>query len=146
MNSLIFLNTIWFFQNFLTFLKILFPQCCETITMKLLVQLPGKFMSVVWNIVMKKYAKFVRLRSFSKLLKLISTSNFVYKFIWISENQWVPLNRKRKKLPDYLIDRVDAPFVATVLIVAIFTITCFKSLFLHVFVLIFETFLSKSMK
>ena len=32
--------------------------------------------------------------------------------------------------------RVDAPFVATVLIVAIFAITFFKSFFYHIFVLI----------
>ena len=42
--------------------------------------------------------------------------------------------------------RVDAPFVATVLIVAIFAITFFKSLFFHIFVLVFGCYLSKSMK
>ena len=32
--------------------------------MKLLVQLPRKVLSVVWNIAMKTYPKFVRFRSF----------------------------------------------------------------------------------
>ena len=46
MSLLIFLNTNKF----------------ETITMKLLVQLLGKVLSVVWNIAMKAYPKFVRFR------------------------------------------------------------------------------------
>ena len=43
-------------------------------------------------------------------------------------------------------NRVDVPFVATVLIVAIFAITFYKSLFFFTFVLIFGKYLSKSIK
>ena len=44
--------------------------------MTILVPLLGKVLSVVWNIAMKVYPKFVSFRSFSKFRKIKSTSKF----------------------------------------------------------------------
>ena len=58
MNLLIIRNTFEFFQNFLTFLKIPFSKK-KTVIVKLLVQSPGKFLSVIRHFFTKTYPKFV---------------------------------------------------------------------------------------
>ena len=72
MNSSIFFNTFKYFQNSLTFLKIPFSKKSKSITVKILIQSPKKFLSMIWNFGTKTYPKFVKFRSFFLNSKIFS--------------------------------------------------------------------------
>ena len=55
----------------------------EAITVQPLVQSPGKFLCVIWNLVTKPYQKFVTLSSFFKIFKNFSLEMTKYSFLAI---------------------------------------------------------------
>ena len=52
-------------------MKILFLKKIKAITVQLLIQSPGKFVCVIWNLVTKTYPKFVTRCSFFKNVEKI---------------------------------------------------------------------------
>ena len=72
MNLLIFQNPQEFFQFFFYIYENNDLLTIEVITAQLLVQSPGEFLCVIWNLVTKTYSKFVRLHSFLKIFNKFS--------------------------------------------------------------------------
>ena len=66
-NSLIFRNPYQCFNFFYVFLNIVFEKKIVAIIVQLLVQSPGKFLCVIWNLGTKTYTEFVTLRLFFKI-------------------------------------------------------------------------------
>ena len=59
-------NSFEFFQFFYAYENTVLRKKNEAITVQLLVQSPGEFLCVIWNLVTKTFLKFVTLHSFFK--------------------------------------------------------------------------------
>ena len=59
---------LFIFQNLCDFLKF-FLRLSKSITVQLLVQSPGKFVYMIWNLSTKTYPKFVTSRSLLRIFK-----------------------------------------------------------------------------
>ena len=100
MNLLIFQNP--FFLFFLRLWKYRYWKKFKTITVQPSVQLFGKFLCVIWNIVTKYIQNSWRYVHFSKLRKKLfkNVIIFFFKFIQILKNQY-SFKIKKDRSPDY---------------------------------------------